>query len=117
MIDLKVEIKPSFYTKVNPKIVAEATAAMIKNTTLRAEGDCKKEAPVDTGNLRRSHSSDISEMEGLVQNSAEYAVYVVHGTSKMEANNYPERVANTLASEKYMSKTFQSELKKRGAFQ
>lgn len=117
MINIDVQINPSFYKKVNHQIVEEATQVMIKNTTLKAEGDCKKEAPYQTGNLRRSHSSDISEDEGLVQNSAEYAVYVVHGTSKMDANNYPERVANELSSKQYMSKTFKNELKRRGAFQ
>ena len=117
MIDVQVQINPNFYKKLDGKIVDEAKKVMIKNTTLKAEGDCKKEAPFKSGNLKRSHSSNIEDDEGLVQNSAEYAVYVVHGTSKMDANNYPERVANDLASKKYMSKTFLSELKKRGAFQ
>lgn len=114
---MKVEIHPSFYKKIDKEIVDKAESVTIRNTTLKAEGDCKKEAPYKTGKLRRSHSSEISDEEGTVQNSAEYAVYVIHGTSKMDGNNYPQRVVNKLASEKYMSKTFQAELKKQGVFQ
>lgn len=117
MIDIEVQINPSFYKKVNHQIVEEAKQVMIKNTTLKAEGDCKKEAPYRTGNLRRSHSSDISDDEGLVQNSAHYVEWVVHGSSKMEGNNYPQRVANELSHKQFMSRTFKNELKKRGAFQ
>ena len=43
-----------------------------------------------------------------------YAVYVVHGTSKMPARNYPQTVANELSKENFMSNNFLKELKKQG---
>lgn len=117
MIDLKIEVNPSFYKKINHDTIKEATATTIKNTTLKAESECKKEAPYDTGALRRGHSSEISDEEGLVINGQGYWVYVVFGTYKMDANNYPQRVVNSLASEQFMSRTLVSELKKKGVIE
>ena len=125
MINIDVKINPSFYKKVAANIVKKCESATVKKTTLEAENRCKKKSPGPgnqlpnttykaSGALRRGHSSEISEEEGLVKNSQNYAVYVVHGTSKMPARNYPKQVANELASEKFMSKAFTSELKKQG---
>ena len=117
MIDIEVKINPSFYEKVDHRIIKEAESTTIKNTTLKAESECKKEAPYDTGALRRGHSSEISDDEGLVISGQGYWVYVVFGTYKMDANNYPQRVVNGLASEQFMSRTFVSELKKKGVLE
>lgn len=117
MIDIEVKINPSFYKKLDRKIIKKAESTTIKNTTLKAERGCKKEAPYQTGALKRGHSSEISDEEGLVINGQGYWVYVVFGTYKMDANNYPQRVVNSLASEKFMSRTFVSELKKMGVIE
>jgi len=117
MVDIEVKINPSFYKKTSSSILKQCVANTIRNTTLEAEKRCKTKAPYQTGNLRRSHSSEISAEEGRVKNSANYAVYVVHGTSKMEARNYPLEVANELASEKYMSKSIEKELRKKGVIE
>ena len=125
MIDIDVKINPSFYKKLGKDLVKKCEATVIKKTTLEAENRCKKKSPGPgnqlpgttykaSGHLRRGHSSEISDEEGLVKNSQNYAVYVVHGTSKMPARNYPKEVANELATEKYMSNIFKSELRKQG---
>ena len=116
MIDVEFKINPSFYKKIAPAIVKECESATIQNTTLEAESRCKKTCPVDTGALMRGHSSEINEtsLEGFIKNSQDYWVYVVFGTSKMDARNYPQEVANSLYSEKYMSRTFKTQLKKKG---
>lgn len=125
MINIDVKLNPSFYKKIAHNIIKEAESQTIKKTTLEAENRCKKKSPGPgnqlpgttykaSGNLRRGHSSEIHETEGLVKNNMNYAVYVVHGTSKMPARNYPQQVANELASEQYMSNTLMNELKKKG---
>ena len=114
MIDISVKINPDFYKKTSKEIVSQCVANTIRNTTLEAEKRCKEKAPYQTGALKRGHSSEISSEEGKVRNSMNYAVYVVHGTSKMEARNYPLQVANELSSEKYMSNSMKTELRKNG---
>lgn len=125
MINIDVKVNPSFYKKIAHNIIKEAESQTIKKTTLEAENRCKKKSPGPgnqlpnttykaSGDLRRGHSSELKETEGLVKNGQHYAVYVVHGTSKMPARNYPKQVADELASERYMSNTLLNELKKRG---
>ena len=125
MIDIDVKVNPSFYRKIAHNIVKEAESQTIKKTTLEAENRCKKKSPGPgnqlpnttykaSGHLRRGHSSEIHDDEGLVKNNQNYWVYVVYGTSKMPARNYPKDVANELSSEQYMSNTLISELKKKG---
>lgn len=114
MIDIDVKINPSFYKKLDKNIIKKCESTTIKKTTLEAESRCKKTCPYDTGALMRGHSSEISDTEGLVKNGQKYWVYVVFGTSKMDARNYPQKVANGLSSEAYMSRTFKTQLKKMG---
>ena len=78
------------------KNVEEKIKQGITKVTLEAEKECKTECPVDTGNLMNSIASEIGEDEGLVKTDVEYAPYVIYGTSKMEANNFPERAMQTI---------------------
>ena len=113
-LTVDISFTSSYTKKTNPENVKKAMSTTIKKTTLKAENGCKHNCPVDTGKLKRSHSTRIMPDEGQVRNSANYAVYVVHGTSKMNANNYPARVMNQLSSEKYPGNTFKQELKRQG---
>ena len=128
MIQMDVEINPSFYKKVNHEILKKCESHVIKKTTLDTENKCKKKSPGPgnqlpnttykaSGHLRRGHSSEITDEEGLVRNSQDYAVYVVHGTSKMPARNYPKQVADELSNERYMSATLTDELKRQGVIE
>ena len=125
LISIDVKIEESFRKKINHAAVKAAEEIAIRNTTLEAEKRCKVQAPGPgnqlpgtkyraSGNLRRSHSTQISKEQGLVKNTAKYAVYVVHGTSKMPARNYTQTVANELSKENFMSNNFLKELKKQG---
>ena len=78
------------------KNVEEKIKQGITKLTLEAEKECKNECPVDTGNLMNSIASEISEDEGEVKTDVEYAPYVIYGTSKMEANDFPERAKQTI---------------------
>ena len=57
---------------------------------LAAEGYAKKEAPVDTGNLRNSitHAEEIKEKATYVGTNVEYATFVELGTSRSRAQPY-----------------------------
>lgn len=72
---------------------------VIRDVTLQAEGECRSQAPVLTGNLRNSHSTDIDELSGRVLNSADYWIYVVFGTYKQSANEYPRRALETVGKQ------------------
>lgn len=128
MITMTVELEPSFRKKINHPAVQSAMETGIKNTTLEAEKKCKVQAPGPgnqlpgtsyraSGNLRRSHSTKISANEGQVRNNANYAGYVIHGTSRMPARNYPMKVANELSSTNYFTRTVLTELRRRGVIE
>lgn len=101
--EVSIKFNPSWYKKTDHNTIKQCIAKTIKDTTLEAEKRCKSKAPVDTGNLMRSHSSQYEENEGSVHNSADYWSYVVFGTCKMAARNYPEQVCKELGQNKYMS--------------
>lgn len=128
MININVKIEPSFYKKVNHETLKAAEREAIRKTTLEAEKQCKRLAPGPgnqlpgtkykaVGRLRRSHSTSISDDEGLVKNSTNYAKYVIHGTSKMPARNYPKQVAGNLAGTRYVSRTILTELRRLGVIE
>ena len=60
-----------------------------------AENICRREAPIDTGNLRRSiHKRKSGKAQGeLSARGAPYWVYLQYGTSKMDANPFVTRTA------------------------
>lgn len=128
MITMTVELESGFRKKINPSAVKGATEVGIKNTTLEAEKRCKIQAPGPgnqlpgtsyraSGNLRRSHSTKISSNEGQVRNNAPYKWYVILGTSRMPARNYPLKVANELSSSNYFTRTVLTELRRRGVIE
>ena len=128
MIDIQVDIESSFRRKINHNIIKECEAETIKKTTLEAEKRCKVQAPGPgnqlpgtkykaVGRLRRSHSSSISHDEGLVKNSTNYWRYVVFGTSKMPSRNYPQKIANQLSTEQYITRTMLTELRRKGVIE
>lgn len=129
MIDIDIEFEPSFKRKINHQALKEAERLAIRNTTLEAEKRCKVQAPGPgnqlpgtkykaVGRLRRTHSPHfVGEDEGQVRNNSGYARYVVLGTSKMPARNYPQKIANQLASENYVSRTILTELRRRGVIE
>lgn len=69
-------------TAAGPAAQAQAQAALGR-TAYAIEGDAKVNAPVDTGNLVNSISTDLSGMTAEIGPTAEYGVYVELGTSRM----------------------------------
>ena len=113
-LTVDIDFTSSYRKKTNPAVVEKAMQNTIRKTTLKADNQCKREAPYRTGKLRRSHSPKFLADEGQVRNSAGYAVYVVHGTRRQKSNNYPKRVMNRISSEQFASKTFRQELRRQG---
>ncbi|WWT39948.1 hypothetical protein [Microcystis phage Mae-JY09] len=68
----------------SPAIIARALAA----TAFKVEGAAKRNAPVDTGNLRGSIAASGHGLRWRVTAAAEYALYVELGTRKMSAQPY-----------------------------
>jgi HK97 gp10 family phage protein len=60
----------------------------IQKGCLRVEASAKLNAPVDTGNLRASITTDVQGLQGEVGTNVEYAAYMELGTSKMKAHPY-----------------------------
>ncbi|WP_203246337.1 HK97-gp10 family putative phage morphogenesis protein [Sporosarcina beigongshangi] len=75
-----------------PRELNDAARQAVKNRTLEMEANAKAQAPVDTGTLRRSINSQISETSGSitgeVSTNLEYATHVEYGTSKQVAQPY-----------------------------
>ena len=75
-----------FITKIGlmPEQLQQKTNEIVKKRTLEMEANAKNLAPVDTGHLRRSIKSDVSNnltgIKGEVNANVEYAIYVEYGT-------------------------------------
>jgi len=73
--------------RLSARAIPVASKAIAK-TTLDIEADAKTLAPVDTGNLRGSISSDIKTLSSEVGPTADYGRYVEEGTSRMAPQPY-----------------------------
>lgn len=73
--------------KADAKVTELASKAIAK-TALDIEADAKALAPVDTGLLKNSISSDIKPLSAEIGPTTHYAGYVEHGTSRMAAQPY-----------------------------
>lgn len=73
----------------------DALDVAVDHTIHDAENICRREAPIDTGNLRRSiHRNKPGKCQGeLRARGAPYWVYVQYGTRKMSANPFVTRTA------------------------
>jgi HK97 gp10 family phage protein len=68
---------------------AEPRARLVVAKTARdIEGDAKALAPVDTGNLKASITSDVRGLEATIGPTAAYGVFLELGTSRMAAQPY-----------------------------
>lgn len=90
MINIDVELEDSFYKKINHETVEKAIERGLDHGINECENTCKREAPIDTGNLRRSiHKHNAGKgVRELHCTGAPYWVYVQYGTSKMYADPF-----------------------------
>ncbi|WP_458405983.1 HK97-gp10 family putative phage morphogenesis protein [Methanobrevibacter sp.] len=95
---VNIQFNDSYFKKLglNKKHGFEdALDIAIDHATHDAENICRREAPIDTGNLRRSiHKRKQGKCQGeLHARGAPYWVYLQYGTSKMDANPFVTRTA------------------------
>lgn len=69
------------------EIERKASRGMAKGCKL-VKSEARERCPVDTGELRRSITSQVEGMFGIVGTNKEYAGYVELGTYKMPAQPY-----------------------------
>lgn len=105
---------PSVQKKLKDTRVIRAAQTAVKQTMYDLQKECMKEAPVDTGNLRRSHSVQINagrnQVQGILSNNANYWVYVNFGTSKMAANAFLDRAFAKVQPNKKVMEYFKSNM-------
>ncbi|WP_405286363.1 HK97 gp10 family phage protein [Methanobrevibacter sp.] len=111
---VEITINDSFTNKTNPEAYSNAIRDTVSEVSEKTMEECQAECPVRTGNLRDSHSVESDGMEATIRNSAEYWIYVVYGTSRMSANNYPQRAWNTIISQDVIGEIFKSKLNENG---
>ena len=99
---INVDFKDSYYEKLglkNKQGFDNALETAVNHTIHDAENTCRREAPIDTGNLRRSIHKNKPQpcVAELRCRGAPYWVYLQWGTSKMPANPFITRTARKVA--------------------
>lgn len=115
---VNVEISDTLYRKLDSKNLLSAMRQAVTETTIKLEGECKDYSPVDTGNLRRSHSYWVDggseQIRALVKNSTNYWPYVEYGTRYAPAQGYIQRAIEVTEPESDVIKRFKSYYKPEG---
>ena len=117
MIEIEVDFSDLFYKKLGLKshdTYEKALDNTIDHATHDAENTCRRESPIDTGNLRRSiHKNKPGKCQGeILAQDAPYWVYLQWGTSKMDANPFVSRTISEVGPK--LPKYFHEELKHMG---
>lgn len=98
MMSIKIEFGKHFEKVVNARIDEIADQAL-QRTIVEADSICQREAPVDTGTLRRSIGTAHPNMGTVCLTcGVKYWVYNQYGTSKMKANPFVTRTAKQIIS-------------------
>jgi HK97 gp10 family phage protein len=71
-----------------PKKFRRVQERFLPQAGLIVEGQAKLNAPVDSGNLRSSITTEVKDEEVIVGTNVEYAPYVEYGTKRMRAQPY-----------------------------
>lgn len=85
-----------------PEIAAampERTRAVVRKAAFDIEGQAKNRAPVDTGALKSSISTEFEDngLTGIIAPHVEYATFVEFGTRRMSAQPYMTPAAEAVA--------------------
>lgn len=85
---MKIEVVYNKMPRIGPK-THRLVKQVVEKTTRDLESSAKARAPVDTGALRNSITSEFpQELTGEVSVGVEYGAYVEYGTGKMAAQPY-----------------------------
>lgn len=121
---MAVEIKglDSLMAKLNAMggNVLDALEKATKQTSLAAQADARDNAPVDTGNLKQSisteHARSTEAATSTVYTNVEYGLYQEMGTVKMAAHPFlmPALNANKSTFEQLARKELETAIRKAG---
>lgn len=92
-MDIKITVDANF--NLNNVDVDAVIQRELTKTAYKIEAQAKRNCPIDTGNLRRSITTDIGDMEVDIGSNCEYAGYVHDGTYKMAARPFLEEATNS----------------------
>lgn len=98
------------FLKDSPLKLQQAIQNVIYKASLLVERGAKIKAPVDTGRLRSSISTDIQPMSATIQPNVNYAIYVHEGTRFITGRPFMNDTA--VEVEKLIPGLVQDELKK-----
>ena len=123
MADFSVDIKfdDSYFKKLGLKEggYEDALDTAIDHTLDDAENTMRREAPIDTGNLRRSISKfKPGKCQGQIHSSLHkppYWIYLQYGTSKMSPNPFVTRTARKVGPK--LTRYIHDELKNSGVLE
>lgn len=90
MSDVKLIGFDKLEVKLKKSMNMDAVKTVVKRNGAQLQTKAQKNAPVDSGTLKRSIGLDITDggMTAEVEPSAEYAAYVEYGTRYMDAQPY-----------------------------
>lgn len=80
------QIRSAF--KRAPEKMAKNLDLAIRKSVIAIQRQSMINSPVDTGRLRNSHQSLFDVLKGTVQPTANYAIYVHEGTSRMKGRPF-----------------------------
>lgn len=98
-LSIDIKFNDSYYKKLGLNKRAgfdDALDIAVDHAIHDAENIARREAPIDTGNLRRSiHKNKRGKAQAeLTARGAPYWVFLQYGTSKMDANPFVTRTAH-----------------------
>lgn len=79
-IDIEFEGVENLILRLNKMSDTAALEKSLEAATLLVERSAKQKAPKDTGALRRSITSKVEGLEGIIYTPLEYAPYIEYGT-------------------------------------
>lgn len=92
-MDIRITVDTSDFGLNNADVDA-VIQAELERTAYNIERGAKRNCPVDTGNLRRTITTEIGSMEVNVGSNCEYASYVHDGTRYQSAQPFLEEATN-----------------------
>lgn len=90
-----VQVSDMLYSKLDEGKLTKAVKKAVTETTAKLERECVDYAPIDTGNLKRSFSHEVSGGNAVtraqVKNSTNYWMYPEYGTRYQPVQGYIQR--------------------------
>ena len=84
---VEIGLKNNFFEKYDQKVLNQVKE-LVRNAAYKIEAEAKRACPVDTGNLRASINTQVSDYEAAIGTNVEYAAFIQFGTKKRGATPY-----------------------------